>query len=67
MVATLETKNVCIAEDFTEEIGPSYGQYVNHQVSKGVTEQQEDLLAPKLGVFFNAESSLHVSQPRGAS
>ena len=34
MVATLETKNVCIAEDFAEEIGLSYGQYVNHRVSK---------------------------------
>ena len=26
VVATLETKNVCIAEDFAEEIGLSYGQ-----------------------------------------
>jgi hypothetical protein len=34
VVATLETKNVCIAEDFAEEIGLSYGQYVNHRVSK---------------------------------
>jgi len=42
VVATLETKNVCIAEDFDEEVGPSYGQYVNHRVSKGVTEQYED-------------------------
>ena len=53
MVATLETKNVCIAEDFAEEIGLSYGQYVNHRVSKGVTEQYEDLLAPKPDVFRN--------------
>jgi hypothetical protein len=43
VVATLETKNVGIAEDFAEEIGLSYGQYVNHRVSKGVTEQYEDL------------------------
>ena len=54
MVATLETKNVCIAEDFAEEIGLSYGQYVNHRVSKSVTEQYEDLLAPKPDVFRNA-------------
>jgi hypothetical protein len=46
VVATLETKNVCIAEDFAEEIGLSYGQYVNHRMSKGVTEQCEDFLAP---------------------
>ena len=53
MVATLETMNICIAEDFAEEIGLSYGQYVNHRVSKGVTEQYEDLLAPKPDVFRN--------------
>jgi hypothetical protein len=53
VVATLETKNLCIAEDFAEEIGLSYGQYVNHRVSKGVTEQYEDLLAPKPDVFRN--------------
>ena len=51
MVATLETKNVCIAEDFAEEIGLSYGQYVNHRVSKSVTEQYEDLLASEPDVF----------------
>ena len=50
-----------------EEIGLSYGQYVNHRVSKGVTEQYEDLLAPKPDVFRNGWSLLHVSQPRGAS
>jgi hypothetical protein len=54
VVATLETKNVCIAEDFAEEIGLSYGQYICHRVSKGVTEQCEDLLAPKSDVFRNA-------------
>ena len=54
MVATLETKNVCIAEDFAEEIGLSYGQHVNHRVSKGVTEQYEDFLVPKPDVFRNA-------------
>ena len=53
MGATLEAKNVRIAEDFAEEIGLSYGQYVNHRVSKGVTEQYEDLLAPKSDVFLN--------------
>jgi hypothetical protein len=46
VVATLETKNAWFAEDFAEEIGLSYGQYVNHRVSKNVTEQCEDLLAP---------------------
>jgi hypothetical protein len=51
VVATLETKNVCIAEDFAEEIGLSYGQYVNHRVSKSVTEQYEDLLASEPDVF----------------
>ena len=54
MVATLETKNVCIAEDFAEEVGLSYGQYFYHLVSKSVTEQYEDLLAPKPDVFRNA-------------
>jgi hypothetical protein len=51
VVATLETKNVCIAEDFAEEIGLSYGQDVNHRVSKSVTEQYEDLLASEPDVF----------------
>ncbi len=54
MVATLKTKNVCIAEDFAEAIDLSYGQYVNHRVSKGVMEQYEDLVAPKPDVFRNA-------------
>jgi hypothetical protein len=53
VVATLGKKNVCIAEDFAEEVGLSYGQYVNHRMSKGVTEQYEDLLAPKPDVFRN--------------
>jgi hypothetical protein len=53
VVATLGKKNVCIAEDFAEEAGLSYGQYVNHRMSKGVTEQYEDLLAPKPDVFRN--------------
>ena len=54
MVATLETKNVCIAEDFAKEVGLSYGEYANHRVSKDVTEQYEELLAPKPDVFRNA-------------
>jgi hypothetical protein len=53
VVATLETRNVCIAEGFAEGIGLWYGRYVNHRVSKGVTEQYEDLLAPKSDVFLN--------------
>ena len=67
MVATLKTKNVCIAEDFAEAIDLSYGQYVNHRVSKGVMEQYEDLVAPKPDVFPQCVDLLHVSQPRGAS
>ena len=54
MVATLETKNVCITKDFAEEIDLSYSQYVNHRVSKGVTKQYENLFAPKPDVFRNA-------------
>jgi hypothetical protein len=54
VVATLETKNACIAEDLGEEAGLSYGQHVNHRVSKDVTEQCEDLLTPKPDVSRNA-------------
>jgi hypothetical protein len=61
VVATLETNNVCIAEDFAEEVDRSYGQYVNHRVSKGVTEQCEDLLAPKPNVFRKVESNARFS------
>ena len=62
MVATLETNNVCIAEGFAEEIGLSHGQYGNHRVSNGVTEQYEGLFAARPDVFRNGTMLLKRAQ-----